>query len=183
MGCLRGILLSLPHKLKIIFIFIGLTFNANVVMAVETVFWIDNQTGIAMGGYDPISFFLRGRGGHGSKNYEYFWQGAIWRFENEGNLTAFRDSPLTYAPQFGGFDALKLSQNIKVTPDPQFGDVYENRLYLFHSQENFDEWLPKKAKVVKAAQNNWIKLYSFDLNKNFAVNPIVKEDILNFGQQ
>lgn len=140
--------------------------------AVETVFWVDGNLGVALGGYDPISYFFRGRGVPGNEIYEYFWAGAVWRFENEGNLTAFRDSPLIYAPQFGGFDATKMSVNLQVSPDPRFSDVFESRLYMFHSQKNLDEWMESRTKYVNASRNNWLALNIYSINKNFVVDQI-----------
>lgn len=151
----------------------------SAVNAVETVFWVDNRMGVAISGYDPISFFLRGQGAVGSRNYEYFWAGAVWRFENEGNLNAFRDSPLTYAPQFGGYDAVKMALDLQVSPDPKYSEMFENRLYLFHSQVNLDEWHDSKSKYIKAGRTNWLELYAFSIFKNFAVQliePIVYVD-------
>lgn len=175
------IFLKIPNILKIFSISCMLCLSFSMARAVETVFWVDAQTGVAMAGYDPISYFIGGRGARGSRNYEYFWQGAVWRFVNEGNLTAFRDNPLIYAPQFGGFDATKMADNIRVSPDPQFGDLFENRLYLFHSQANLNEWLDLKSKHVKAAQKNWMAQYVYGINKNFVVRQIEQDDILSFA--
>lgn len=155
--------------------------SISMVQAVETIFWVDSQTGSAMAGYDPISFFLRGRGARGSNIYEYYWSGAVWRFQSEGNLAAFRDSPLTYAPQFGGFDPIKMSLDVSVSPDPHYSDVYNNRLYLFHSQENLDEWLGNKAKYVRSAHNSWAAKHQYGVEKNFAVKKIKKPKIQDIG--
>lgn len=146
----------------------------SIVQAIETVFWVDSNLGVALGGYDPISYFIRGRGVEGSDVYEYFWAGAVWRFENEGNLKAFRDSPLIYSPQFGGFDATKMSVSVQVSPDPRYSDVFENRLYLFHSQKNLDIWKQSRSKFVKSARSHWLDLNVYSINKNFVVDQIAK---------
>ena len=99
----------------------------------------------------------------------------MWRFQNEGNLEAFREYPLIYAPQYGGFDALKMSANVSVTPDPYFSDVYENRLYLFHSKKNLDKWLVNKKKYVRAAQKNWTAMHVYEVFKNFDAPEVVEE--------
>ncbi|MCJ8324388.1 MAG: hypothetical protein HRU29_07010 [Rhizobiales bacterium] len=142
----------------------------------ETVFWVDSQTGVAMAGFDPTSYFLSGIGFRGSREYEYYWKGAVWRFQNEGNLLVFRGSPLTYAPQFGGHGATKMAANLKVSPNPKYSDVYENRLYLFHSKQLLDDWNNSKRKFVKSAQVNWLNLNYFGIEKNFV------EDQLNFAE-
>lgn len=147
--------------------------------AVETVYWVDNQSGVAMAGYDPISYFLRGEGGFGDYHYEYYWSGAVWRFQNEGNLEAFRDYPLIYAPQFGGYDAYKMSSSVKVTPDPYYSDVFNNRLYLFHNQKNLDEWQKKRKTHIRAAQKNWQAMHVYQVFKNFDAPEIEQDDTEN----
>ncbi len=148
-----------------------------VAYSVETIFWVDGQNGLAISGYDPISYFLSGKGYRGSSFYEYYWKGAEWRFENEGNLAAFRDSPLTYIPQFGGFDAVKMAANIKVSPDPSIGEVFENRLYLFHSKDARNKWREKRQKYILSARKNWLRLSVYDINKNFIIHTIKTDDI------
>lgn len=181
MGVFLNGTLSLFKPMKMLMVFIALSLNIASVKAVETVFWVDNQSGVAMSGYDPMSYFLGGYGRRGTAEYEYFWEGAVWRFESEGNLMAFRDNPLTYAPQFGGYDATKMAGDLRVSPDPQYGDLYKNRLYLFHSQRNLNEWLELKNKHVKAAQKNWISLYKYSISNNFVVEQIEMEEPLEFA--
>lgn len=176
---------QVAHKLTISFRFFKNTVingmfmvvfgSSTMVHAVETVYWVDNQSGVAMAGYDPISYFLRGEGGYGDYHYEYYWSGAVWRFQNEGNLSAFREYPLIYAPQYGGYDALKMSSSVSVTPDPYYHSVYENRLYLFHNRKNLEIWSRNREKYIRAAQKNWQALHVYDLGKNFEV-PEVEPD-------
>lgn len=150
--------------------------SSTMVHAVETVYWVDNQSGVAMAGYDPISYFLRGEGGFGDYHYEYYWSGAVWRFQNEGNLRAFREYPLIYAPQYGGFDALKMSSSVSVTPDPYYNAVYDNRLYLFHSRKNLEIWSRNRKKYIRAAQKNWQSLHVYELGKNFEAPEVVPDE-------
>ncbi len=163
---------------KTVSLTIGLLFSLPA-YAVETVFWVDSQNGTAIGGYDPLSYFLSGQGRLGDQNYEYFWAGAVWRFENEGNLSAFRDAPLIYIPQFGGYDSVEMSHNKKVTPSPEFSDLYNNRLYLFHSQESLDIWTNAKDKYLKAAKRNWLSFNVKGISKNFIVQQLKDEEIFN----
>ncbi|MBL1420461.1 MAG: hypothetical protein COC24_008125 [Alphaproteobacteria bacterium] len=167
------------HKLNVFFnfsrniavkgLFAAVFCGSIEVHAVETVYWVDNQSGTAMAGFDPISYFLRGQGDAGDNHYEYYWSGAVWRFQNEGNLAAFREYPLIYAPQFGGYDALKMSTSVSVTPSPYYGEVYDNRLYLFHNKENLDTWSINKKKYIRAAQASWQTMHQYEFFKNFDV--------------
>ncbi|PCI85657.1 MAG: hypothetical protein COB24_12370 [Hyphomicrobiales bacterium] len=170
---------QVAHKLNVFFKFLrNMTINGLFVVvfcgstevhAVETVYWVDNQSGTAMAGFDPISYFLRGQGDSGDYRYEYYWSGAVWRFQNEGNLVAFREYPLIYAPQFGGYDALKMTSSVSVTPDPRYGEVYGNRLYLFHNKKNLDIWSTNRKKYIRAAQASWQSMHHYGFFKNFDV--------------
>lgn len=171
-----GIFFKFSKNIVINGLFIVVFLGSTAVHAVETVYWVDNQSGVAMSGYDPISFFLRGEGDFGDYHYEYYWSGAVWRFQSEGNLAAFREYPLIYAPQFGGYDALKMSSNVNVTPDPYYSDVYDNRLYLFHDQKNLDIWLRNRDKYIRAARKSWQALHVYEVFKNFDTPEIESED-------
>ena len=55
----------------------------------------------AIEGYDAVAYFTEGRAIEGSKEFEFSWKGANWRFASAENLTAFRANPESFAPQFG----------------------------------------------------------------------------------
>src|SRR5579862_4947955 len=62
------------------------------------------HTGLAIDGYDPVAFFTDGRPVAGSSDFEFRYDGAIWRFHNVGNRDAFAANPDIYMPKFGGYD-------------------------------------------------------------------------------
>ncbi len=109
-------------------------------MAVKPVHWVppkryhflmDTYTGLAMGGIDPVTFFVDGEPRRGSNDYELDWGGTTWNFVNEGNMLAFKQNPEVYAPKFGGRCAYGLSQGLTVEAQPRFFVIFHNRLYLF----------------------------------------------------
>ena len=65
--------------------------------------WQDYSSGFAIGGYDPVAYFTRGRPVPGREGIEHSWGGTYWRFENTGNRDAFAKHPGVYAPQFAGY--------------------------------------------------------------------------------
>lgn len=100
----------------------------------------DRLTGIALSGYDPVAYFVEGRPVRGSAEHETIWNGAAWRFANEGNLAAFLANPAVYAPSYGGYDASAVAAGVATAGDPQVFLVSGNRLYLFRdttSRERF----------------------------------------------
>ena len=69
----------------------------------------DPLTGIAMDGYDPVSYFTDPDPQEGKPDFEYVWQGVPWYFESAANRDVFQRSPEVYAPQFGGHCPMSLS--------------------------------------------------------------------------
>ena len=53
----------------------------------------DWHTGLAIGGYDPVAFYMDGKPVPGSPDVELHYAGAIWRFSNVGNREAFAARP------------------------------------------------------------------------------------------
>ncbi|MEM8931316.1 MAG: YHS domain-containing (seleno)protein, partial [Acidobacteriota bacterium] len=90
----------LPVVLAVLFV-LSIAAVATVVAAVEPIY-----TGVfsqlAVGGYDPVSYFEHGEPVKGSKDHETTWRGATWRFASAEHLDRFVAEPEAYAPQYGG---------------------------------------------------------------------------------
>ncbi|WP_407050066.1 YHS domain-containing (seleno)protein [Methyloraptor flagellatus] len=125
-------------------------------------FIADPFTGIALGGYDPVGYFIDGEPEQGSARFQYDWAGTTWTFGNEGNLAAFRDAPTIYAPAFGGRCPVAVAQDRATDGDPRIFAIHAGRLLMFASeanratfQEDPDDWL-------RRADDAW-KTLSHDL--------------------
>lgn len=59
--------------------------------------------GVAIKGFDPVAYFTEGRPVMGSKEFEYAWMGAKWRFSRADYRDIFAKDPGQYAPQYGGY--------------------------------------------------------------------------------
>lgn len=103
-------------------------------------FWVDNSNGLALGGFDPVSYFTHVTPQYGSDEYELVWQGVAWHFENQGNLKAFKRDPEVYAPQFGGLGPVALGKGHRTPGNPRIFLILRGRLYLFYSAGNRAAW-------------------------------------------
>ena len=112
----------------------------------------------AIEGYDAVAYFTQGRAVEGSKEFEFSWKGANWRFASTENLAAFRANPEAFAPQFGGYCAWAVSQNDIAEIDPTQFTVYEGKLYLNYSKEVSARWRSSKEKFITAANRFWPEL-------------------------
>ena len=62
-----------------------------------------DSLGVAIKGYDPVAYFTEGHPVKGTKEFEFEWQEAKWRFATAANRNKFAANPQAYAPQYGGF--------------------------------------------------------------------------------
>lgn len=118
-------------------------------------FWSDSATGLAIAGFDPVSFFTAAKPVAGLSDHEYVWRDATWRFANMANLAAFRRDPKIYAPQFGGLGAFALARGYRTAGNPRVWLVADGRLYFFFSAENRLKWLQASETWHQKATENW----------------------------
>lgn len=118
-------------------------------------FWSDNATGLAIAGFDPVSFFTVAQPVAGRSDHEYVWQDATWRFATMANLAAFRHAPEVYAPQFGGLGAFALARGHHTAGNPRVWLILNGRLYFFYSVENRLKWLRDPETWHLKATENW----------------------------
>ncbi len=115
----------------------------------------DRRAGVALYGFDPLSYFIDGRAEVGDRSHELLFAGFAWHFRSEANLEAFRAQPDVYVPRFGGYDPVALMRGAPVAGHPAIFAVHEGRLFLFQTPEHRDAFLAGPDAVVEAAQANW----------------------------
>jgi hypothetical protein len=94
----------------------------------------DGPTGLALAGFDPVSYHLPGGPRAGRAEHQLVWAGAAWRFAGAANRAAFAADPVSFAPQVGGYDAEAASRGRLVDADPTIFVVREGRLYVFRTE-------------------------------------------------
>jgi hypothetical protein len=118
----------------------------------------DRHTGLAIGGFDPVSYFTDARPLAGEPGFEVFEAGAIWRFRNEGNRAFFTTHPEIYGPQFGGYDPTDVARGVAFAGDPRIWLVSGQRLYLFGRAESRAAFAADPARVLREAKQRWPNL-------------------------
>jgi YHS domain-containing protein len=114
-----------------------------------------DASGVALGGFDPVSYFTQLKPAIGKAEYFSLWQGAIWFFDSISNKRLFDQSPEKYAPAFGGFCTPCMAQGHKVHGDPRYWHIYDNHLYLAMSKGLIESFQQKPEEILSAAQANW----------------------------
>lgn len=115
----------------------------------------DQLAGIALYGFDPVSYFIDGGARVGSETIELSFDRLTWRFRSEANRAAFRAEPDFYVPRFGGYDPVALIRSAPVEGHPGIFAIHDGRLYLFHKPENRAAFLADPAGSIEAARTAW----------------------------
>jgi len=115
---------------------------------------------LALKGYDAVGYFTDGHAQIGSKDFEYDWKGATWRFISAENRDTFAANPERYAPQYGGYSAYGISQGLVADGDPTAWTIYNAKLYLNTSESDRKQWLAAFVGYIGSANSKWPKIQS-----------------------
>jgi hypothetical protein len=115
----------------------------------------DPHTGLALYGFDPVSYFTEGQPVPGAADFEYRLAGTSWRFRNAGNRAAFAANPEIYTPRFGGYDPLGIARGVATPGHPQLWVRRDDRIYLFQKAETRAAFDADPGAAIAAAEGHW----------------------------
>lgn len=115
----------------------------------------DPLTGVAIDGYDAVTFFTEPEPLPGSPEYEYYWGGVPWYFASAANRDVFMRAPDVYAPQHGGYCEMSLARGYLSDGKPRIYVIDKMRLYLFYSAANREAFLLSPEEALSKAEANW----------------------------
>ena len=117
------------------------------------------EKGLAIQGYDPVSYFTQSKALKGNAQFQYSYEGAVYRFASQANLNLFKQNPQKYEPQYGGWCAYAMgASGEKVEVDPETFKIVNGKLYLFyHSWVNNTllKWNEDESHLLPTADKNW----------------------------
>jgi YHS domain-containing protein len=116
---------------------------------------VDWHTGLAIGGYDPVAFFTDGEPMAGNADFEFRYEGAVWRFCNVGNRDAFAARPDVYMPQYGGYDPLGVAHGVAVAGRPNVWIIAGERLFLFYDSARREKFAGEPERYIASADRKW----------------------------
>jgi len=116
-----------------------------------------NQTskGVAVKGYDMVSYFVDDQPTKGNQKITYDWNDATWRFANTDHRDLFADNPGKYAPQYGGYCAYGVSQGATVSFNPDAWTIVDDKLYLNLSKRIQKKWGKDIPGYIDSANQKW----------------------------
>ena len=112
-------------------------------------------SGLAIDGYDPVAFFTDGKPEMGTGNFELRYAGAVWRFANSGNRSAFSQRPDVYMPQYGGYDPVGVARGVAVPGNSQVWAIVGERLFLFYDGAQREKFLSNPARYLATSERRW----------------------------
>ncbi|WP_417684783.1 YHS domain-containing (seleno)protein [Roseibium sp.] len=115
-------------------------------------------TGLALRGFDPVTYFNGGAPKAGDFTITAEYKGATYRFTSEANRDAFKADPAKYAPQYGGYCAMGTAMGLKLDGDPHVYKIVDGKLYLNLSKQIAQRWNDDVPGNIKTADTTWTKI-------------------------
>ncbi len=141
------------YQLFIVFLYVSLSSVAAT--GSSPVVAVNVENGVALKGYDPVTYFTLGQATPGMNQHTYAWKGVSYQFASSANLEQFQLDPEKYLPQYGGYCAYAMSLNRIADIDPDRWSIVEGKLYLNNNFLAHSLWSLSKSGNIDSADKNW----------------------------
>lgn len=115
--------------------------------------------GLAIKGFDPVSYFSESKAKKGSSKFTSKHNGVTYQFSTEENKKLFEANPYKYEPQYGGWCAFAMGDNgKKVDINPETFKITDGKLYLFYNayfNNTLKSWNKDENGLKEKADKNW----------------------------
>jgi YHS domain-containing protein len=116
---------------------------------------VNTEHGLALKGYDPVSYFTTGKPMRGLAQFSTTYQGATYRFVSAENRDRFIVAPENFVPQYGGYCAYAISLNKIADIDPDEWAIVNDKLYLNNNFLSQFLWSFDKSGNIVKGDHNW----------------------------
>ena len=117
-----------------------------------------DKKGVALEGYDPVSYFTDGKPAKGDKKIEATFNGALYHFTSQEHRETFEKDPAKYAPAYGGYCGYAASIG-KVRPaNPLLWSIVDGQLIVQHTKGAAELWARDVHGNKMRADVNWPRL-------------------------
>ncbi len=132
--------------------------------------WLLGDEGLALQGYDPLSYFDAKGPVKGDKKHASTFRGVTYWFSTDENRKKFDAEPQKWEPPYGGWCAFAVIDGEKVEVDPTNFEVIDGKVYLFYkgfwgdAKSKWDKLVKGDSapKIVAKADAGWQKLEQAD---------------------
>jgi YHS domain-containing protein len=141
-----------------------------------------DKRGVALEGYDTISYFTDGMPAKGDPKIEATYNGALYHFVSQEHRETFEKSPSKYAPAYGGFCGYAASVG-KVRPaNPLIWSIVDGQLIVQHTK-GADELWQRDVKGNKAkADKYWPYLVEVKAGKKDPIDSLLGKSALDLAK-
>ena len=119
------------------------------------------ENGLAIQGYDPVSYFTQNKALKGKSAISSTIEGVTYYFSSQANKNLFDKSPTNYEPQYGGWCSYALgARGEKVEIDPETFKITNGKLNLFYNayfNNTLKSWNKDEVNLKKQADISWKK--------------------------
>ncbi|MBO6620920.1 MAG: YHS domain-containing protein [Balneola sp.] len=117
-----------------------------------------DKDGIAIKGYDPVSYFVSEEPQEGREDLTHEYEGATYQFASQENLNTFKAAPEKYVPAYGGWCAYAVGNGYTADANPKTFKILDGKLLLFYNKfftNTLDKWNKDEKNLSKNAEQNW----------------------------
>ncbi len=115
-----------------------------------------DENGCMVRGYDVVAMFtMPDKTIKGNKNFESTFQGAKYWFSTTENKAMFDADPAKYAPLYGGFCAVAVTEGNLRPIQVWTHEITKGFLVLNHNAKAKGLWDNNPGKRLRKAQKNW----------------------------
>lgn len=141
-----------------------------------------DKKGVALGGYDPISYFEGGKPVKGDAKIEATYNGALYHFVSQAHRETFEKNPSQYAPAYGGYCGYATSIG-KVRPaDPNIWSIVDGRLIVQHTKGAAELWAKDVSGNKVKADKYWPLLIEAKAGKKDPVDSLLGKSVLDLAK-
>ncbi len=116
---------------------------------------VNAKNGLALEGYDPVTYFTGAMPVKGNATFSAKHLGATYYFVSADHRDRFSSEPAKYAPQFGGYCGYGASRGYLASVDPEAYTIMNGRLILQNSKKVLELWKKEPDARLKLADSNW----------------------------
>jgi YHS domain-containing protein len=115
-----------------------------------------DENGCMLRGYDVVAMFtMPDQTVKGQQKFESLFQGAKYWFASAENKALFDANPEKYAPQFGGFCAVAVTEGNLRPVQVWTHEITDGKLVVNHNAKAKGLWDKRPAKKLKIANSKW----------------------------
>jgi YHS domain-containing protein len=153
----------------------------NGVVGGKTLVYTDRK-GVALGGYDAVTYFTDSQPKKGDPKIEATFNGALYHFVSQDDRATFEKDPTKYAPAFGGFCGYAASIG-KVRPaDPLIWSIVDGRLIVQHSRSAEELWKKDVAGNKAKADKYWPLLVAAKAGTKDPIDSLLGKSVLDLAR-